>query len=674
MPGVSAEPRLRTPVKILIVEDSPEDRATMRIYLSEAGAAEGIRFEFVECGMGEAGLAACRADKPDCLLLDYGLPDMDAIEFLARLKADWGLVPVAVLVLTGSADRSLASHAYRADAQAYLPKRLIGPELMMQAVLAALDRFRLQTERQQIERALVDSEQRFRQIMEAAPSAMIITGLEGRIEMVNRETERMFGYGRAELLGQPIEMLLPTRLRGQKQLPSSADAEDPRARRTSPAQELFGLRRDGSEFQVHIGLNPIQMEAGHTEAGGKVVSSIVDISGRVLLEAKFRQAQKMEAVGRLTAGVAHDFNNLLQALMSGLELLLDEVRDRPLALQYGQVAFDAAERGGKLTHRLLAFSRQEMLVPRLVPLRPLLSNVEALLSHTFPANISLCIEPVPERWAVFADAAQLEAAVINLAVNARDAMAPSGGQLRISAFQSETPVIPGLPARRYTVVVADDEGHGMDTATLAQACEPFFTTKGLGGSGLGLSMVQGFARQSGGDVHITSAVGRGTRIEIWLPADDAVLPDGGRKPEGREPGEPDAAGPAISAPAVRKRRILLADDSQDTLVTVGAFLQTAGFDVTKFTDGTEALASLASGIRYDAVVADYAMPGLNGMDLLAQSRELVPNLPGLLITAYSDTNLRREIADVAILRKPFTRTDLTTAIHHLLSAETKPVP
>jgi CheY-like chemotaxis protein len=186
-------------------------------------------------------------------------------------------------------------------------------------------------------------------------------------------------------------------------------------------------------------------------------------------------------------------------------------------------------------------------------------------------------------------------------------------------------------------------------------------------------MVQGFARQSGGDVHITSAVGRGTRVEIWLPADKIERDEGARDADGRDAGE-HATRPGASAPAIQKRRILLADDTQDTLVTVGAFLQTAGFEVTKFSDGTEALASLASGVRYDAIVADYAMPGLNGMDLLAQSREIVPNLPGLIITAYGDTKLRDEIADVAILRKPFTRTELTMGVRRLLGADMRPAP
>ena len=646
-PARPAEPLPGAPVRVLIVEDSPEDRATMRIFLSEAGAAQGLGFEFLECGMGEDGLVACRTATPDCILLDYHLPDMDGIEFLARLKAEWDAVPVAVVMLTASANRSLARDAFQADVQEYLPKKLMGPEPLMRAVLSARDRFMLQSERRRIERALIANEDRFRRMMEAAPSAMIMTGAAGLIEMVNLETERMFGYRRAELIGQSIDILVPSRLRGQHHHHRSAYSADPRPRPMGNGHDLFAVRKDGTEFQITIGLNPIE-----ADDGPKVVSAIVDISARILLEAKFLQAQKMEAVGRLTAGVAHDFNNLLQALMGSLELMLDEVKDRPLAVEYGRIAYDAAVRGGKLTHRLLAFSRQQMLIPHAVGVRLLLANVEALLSRTFPPNIAVFIGATAGNCAVFADPTQLEAAVINLAVNARDAMGRSGGRLVLSAFESDTPAIPGLAARGYTVIVADDNGHGMDATTLAKAYEPFFTTKGLGGSGLGLSMVQGFARQSGGDVRIVSEEGRGCRVEIWLPSAKAVeasLPEPAR------------------LPAARKGRILLVDDTHDILVTIGAFLRSAGFEVTKCSNGIEALASVASGIAYDAIVTDYAMPGLNGMDLLAQVREIVPNLPGLIITGFSDAEQQLELADVTILRKPFTRVDLITAVQNLVS-------
>jgi PAS domain S-box-containing protein len=497
-----------------------------------------------------------------------------------------------------------------------------------------------------LNQTLAKNEERFRRVVEAAPNAIVMIGAGGQIEMVNTQAERMFDYPRAELLGQPVEMLLPARFRAQHPGLRSGFFAQPQSRAMGAGRDLFGLRRDGSEFQVEIGLNPIE-----TEEGAMVLSAIVDISARVQLEAQLRQALKMEAVGRLTAGVAHDFNNLLQALMGGLELLLDEVDDRPAALEYGRIAYAAAERGGQLTHRLLAFSRQQTLLPRVIPVRQLLEDVEGLIARTFEPNITLRIAPVPGGLAAFADAAQLEAAIINLAVNARDAM-KGGGQLVISAFEAAATAAMGLAAGRYAVLAVEDTGHGMDAATLAQACEPFFTTKGLDGSGLGLSMVQGFARQSGGDVQIQSSVGRGTRIEIWLPV---------------------AAPPEKMAEKLVQRqqyrgRILLVDDAPDVLVTVGAFLLNAGFEVTRVATGDEALARLLSGERFDAIITDYAMPGLNGIDLLLQAREIDAMLPGMIITGFSNPDLRLELDEVVILRKPFKRAELLERVHDIINS------
>lgn len=497
----------------------------------------------------------------------------------------------------------------------------------------------------QANEALSESEERFRRVVEAAPNAMVMIGTSGLIEMVNAQTEQYFGYARAEMLGRPVEMLLPVRFRQHHPNLRSGFFANPQSRPMGAGHDLFGMRRDGTEFQISIGLSPIE-----TEDGMKVLSAIVDISVRVHLEARLRQSQKLEAVGRLTAGVAHDFNNVLQALLGGLELMLDEVADRPVAVEYGELAYRAAQHGAQLTHRLLAFSRQQILSPRSVSLQQLLSDVEGLIGRTFAPNIALKLAPVAAGCAVIADAAQLEAAVINLAVNARDAMAASGGRLTISALDAIAPAAFELAPRPYTVVIVEDTGPGMDATVLAQAFEPFFSTKGPDGSGLGLSMVQGFARQSGGEVHIESAPGLGTRVEIWLPS--AAFPE-------VEPQAPIET-------SIQSGRILVVDDAPDVLVTVGAFLVKAGFHVTTVSSGDQALATLVSGTRFDAIVTDYAMPGLNGLDLLIQARELIPDLRGLIITGFSSPDLQQAIPDLIVLRKPFSRTDLVDAMRVLV--------
>ena len=488
------------------------------------------------------------------------------------------------------------------------------------------------------------NEARFRGVVEAAPNGIVMVDAAGAIEMVNAQAERMFGYARNEMLGRPIEMLLPERFRNGHPAQRTGFFTRPTSRPMGGGRDLYALRKDGSEFRVEIGLNPIE-----TEQGISVLSAIVDISARVKMEAQLRQSQKMEAVGRLTAGVAHDFNNLLQALGGSLELVQDEVADRPMALEYAQIAHRAALRGGELTNRLLAFSRQQVLKTRPVPIRKLLDDAEQLIGHLFDGNTEIVVLPGPVALSALADAAQLEAAIINLAVNARDAMTP-GGRLRISAYEAEADPAMALAPGRYTVIAVADTGAGMDEATLAQACEPFFSTKGLNGSGLGLSMVQGFARQSDGDVRIISAPGQGTTVEIWLQSATVL-----HAPPPPEPVRQQAHG-----------RVLLVDDAPDVLLTVGAFLRQAGLEVTRVENGDLAMARLLAGERFNAIVTDFAMPGLNGLDLLVQARELDPSMGGLIITGFSSPEMLRGLDHLVVLRKPFSRAELIEQVSQLI--------
>jgi PAS domain S-box-containing protein len=495
------------------------------------------------------------------------------------------------------------------------------------------------TELLRLNQTIAKNEARFRQVVEASPNGMVMINAAGLIEMVNTQTERLFGYTRAELLGHPIEMLLPLDYRARHPRLRDQFFDQPVARAMGTGSVLSALKRDGTEFEVEIALNPIE-----TEDGVMVLSAIVDISARVRLEAQLFQSQKMDAIGRVTAGVAHDFNNLLQVLSSSLDLLRDELDQATPAQQWIEVAQRAATRGGELTSRLLAFSRQQMLASQAVPVNTLLQDVRHLVAHLFETkqgeNNELVVEPGAAHLAVYADPGQLEAALINLVVNARDAM-PGGGRLRISAYETEAdPAI--VPPGRYVVISVADTGTGMDEATLALACEPFFTTKGVNGTGLGLSMVYGFARQSGGQVNIVSAPGEGTTVELWLPS----------------AGPPQAA--AKPAPPANELRghVLLIDDSPDVLLTVGSFLRQAGLAVTTMANGDVAVEELLKGSRFDALVTDLAMVGMNGLDVLEQAREIDPTMAGILITGFYGPDLHHGFDNVVVLRKPFNRAEL----------------
>ncbi len=381
----------------------------------------------------------------------------------------------------------------------------------------------------------------------------------------------------------------------------------------------------------------------------RLAGTVRDVTERNRLEAALRHGQKMEAIGRLAAGVAHDFNNILQAVIGSLDLVLDELPAGTSARQFTGTALDAALRGSHLTHHLLSYARKQILWPQPIDLVSFLPEIERLLARTLGPHIAIVLN-VRQLPRAQADPGELQTALLNLAINAAHAM-PKGGTLHIAADEERGPG-PGQPWVRITLA---DTGTGMDPATLAQAVEPFFTTKGLGGTGLGLSMVQGFAEQSGGTLRIDSAPGRGTVVQLRLPA--------AASPASRE-----VARPADKRPV--SGRILLVDDSTDVLVTVGAFLERAGYGVVRVEHGERALAVLAKDAEFDAMISDYAMPGLNGLDLIAQARLLKPGLPALVITGYAALCDGDAAEGTTVLHKPFQRHELLGALAGVMGRET----
>ena len=404
------------------------------------------------------------------------------------------------------------------------------------------------------------------------------------------------------------------------------------------------VRPGGATGWVQVHAQVVQAADG---TAFRMAGISLDVTERVLTEERMRQSQRVEAVGRLTAGVAHDFNNVLQALLGGLELAIDGAHDRPSIQAELDLALQAGQRGARLTSRLLSFSRQQDLRPTALDLSPLLKDLSRTLKRTLGHTITVCIEmeAVPR---VLADVAHLDSALLNLAINARDAM-PKGGTLRIEAFAADGQV----------VIAVTDTGEGMTPEVLAHACEPFFSTKGMKGSGLGLSMVHGFARQSGGELRIQSTLGQGTRMELCLPIAH----------------QPVVLAPVAKVPKIRGQgRVLVVDDDVDVGRITAVFLSTAGFDVVAVSNGNAALASLGANAAFDALVADYAMPGINGVDLVLEVRELHPVMPALIITGYNGAeDLARLPSDVVTLSKPFQREDLVRSVKKMIE-DTTPAP
>ncbi|MFL6844695.1 MAG: PAS domain-containing protein [Allosphingosinicella sp.] len=378
------------------------------------------------------------------------------------------------------------------------------------------------------------------------------------------------------------------------------------------------------------------------------------VAARETALAQLHEAQKLETIGQLTGGVAHDFNNLLTPIIGSLDLLRRRLGNDERAMRLVDGGLQAAGRAATLVQRLLAFARRQDLQPRSVNIAGLLEGMRDLIARSIGPNIEVSIETEPALPAARIDPNQFELAILNLAVNGRDAM-PSGGKLRIVADTVEVEERGRLAPGRYVRVAVVDTGVGMDSATLAHAVEPFYSTKGLGkGTGLGLSMVHGLAAQSGGALELTSSPGKGTRAEMWLPIGEG---------EAAVEGEPEREAPA----AVRPSTVLLVDDEELVRLGTADLLQDLGYQVVQAASGPEALRALRDG-GVDLLVTDYLMPAMSGVELAHEARRLHPGLPVLLVTGYSDI-AEGPGTELPRLTKPFRQLELARRVADLLRPE-----
>jgi PAS domain S-box-containing protein len=513
-------------------------------------------------------------------------------------------------------------------------------------------------------------DERFRQVVEFLPNAVVLVDASGQIQLVNTEAERAFGYPRTEMLGRSVEMLVPERFRGQHPLLRASFFADRYSRPMGVGRDLFARKKNGGEFPVEIGLNPIE-----TDDGPMVLACIVDVtthkrlvekleqktleltdtndrlrhemSERLKTEQQLRQAQKMEALGQITGGVAHDFNNLLTSVIGNLDMALHNfIREDTAKLL--RSALRSAERCARLASQLLAFGRRLPMNVRPVQLGALVTDLQDMLASILTPAIGLRLALAPDLWPVPADPTQIELALINLTLNARDAM-PSGGTLSIEArnLPADEPDRPddlNLGAD-YVALIVTDSGTGMSEEVRAHAFEPFFTTKDVGkGTGLGLSMVYGLSKQLGGMTRLMSSAGRGTSVTIYLPRAMAVL----ERPLATTSRE-------IAPPAPKSIRVLVVDDDDSVRDIAGAALRQAGYSVAEAKNAAEALAIIDRGDAIDLLVTDLVMPGMPGSVLAKEARLRRPGLAVMLMTGYPDEAADRDLAKhgYPVLRKPF---------------------
>ncbi|WP_245259062.1 PAS domain S-box protein [Salinarimonas rosea] len=504
---------------------------------------------------------------------------------------------------------------------------------------------------------------RLRSILDTAPDAIILIDERGRIESFSRAAERLFGYHAREVVGRNVAILMPHPYR------EAHDGYLERYRRTGE-RHIIGTGRLAKARRKDGGIFPIELSVGEVEIDGTRLFTgfIRDLTARRRMEQELRQAQKMEAVGQLTGGVAHDFNNLLTVILGNLEMLEMRVAD---ARQQDLVreAREAAELGAQLTERLLAFGRRQQLKPRPIAPRALLEDLAPLLRRTLGETIEVAIRAASDLRRTLVDPGQLQNALINLALNARDAM-PGGGRLLIEARCVDTRADDGRADPEvgqgcWVLLSVADTGTGMSRAVAERAFEPFFTTKEVGaGTGLGLSMVYGFVRQSQGHAVIDSTPGRGTTVHMYLPCADEA------------PEEDAPATAALGAYRASGETILVVEDQPRVRRLAVARLRELGYAVLEAPNGPAALECLADPAPIDLVLTDVVMPGgMTGDELAVRARALRPGVKVVLTSGFAEpAALRDGAADAGVfLKKPYTAFELGRVLRRTL-AGSEPSP
>jgi PAS domain S-box-containing protein len=747
-------------MRVLILEDRPEDAELMVRELRRHG--QEVTWERV---VGSKEFAS-RIDEPwDVILADHSLPEFDGARALAMLRAT--NLDVPFILVTGSLNEAGAVECIRMGADDFLLKDRLGR--LGAAVARAIDDRRLRAENRAAEAALRQNEQRLRDIIEASPNGILVTDDKGLIRFVNSHIEGIFGYPREELIGQPVEMLVPETRRAPHVAHRDGFTHAPSARRLGAGRDLMGRRKDGGVFPAEIGLSPFESAEGpmviasvvdvtervaaeralreseeryrslvdlspdgivvHVEGrvvfvnrallamlgyereedvlgrsvfeavlpenrefawqrlqarlagapaaprieekllradgsaletemmaapltfeGRHAVQVVVrDISERKQLQAQLLQAQKMEAMGKLAGGIAHDFNNLLQAVLSAAQSLQLDPADGAAVGAVRREIEEHVKRGAALTRQLLIFARREHVRREPRDLNTTLREIAAWLPRLLRENVALALELAEEPLPIEADRGQLEQVLMNLAVNAVDAM-PRGGRLTIRS---------GALDDEFVWFSVDDSGEGVPEELLPRIFEPFFTTKEPGrGSGLGLSVVHGIVADHGGRVEATSRPDEGTTIRVILPREASVAP---------APATPPAAGRTSRGGG---ERILLVEDNSAVRGLFQQILEHLGYEV-RAAGSAEEAAALPGEAGVDLLLTDLSLPGASGIELARTLRERWPALMVVVLSGYAGEDIRQSVATTERIRyvqKPVNMETLAREVRAALDA------
>ncbi len=501
----------------------------------------------------------------------------------------------------------------------------------------------------------------FEQFLEFVPDAIVGVGPGGRIVLVNRQAEDLFGFERDRLLGETIETLIPDRYRTLHSGHRDAYFEEPRMRSMGVGVELFAVRRDGTEFPVEVSLSHLELD-GETIATAAVrdISERAESEHEKALEDQLQRARRLESVGQLAGGIAHDFNNILGVIMNYAEFVADELDPGSQAHDDIEEIRRAAGRAAALTRQLLIFSRREVVKPEVLDMAQVVGELENLLRRALGERVELDVVLDEELWAVEADPGQMEQVLVNLSVNARDAM-PDGGRLLIEAENAELDeefayMHPDTAPGRYVRLKVSDTGTGMDAETTDRVFEPFYTTK-PDGTGLGLATVYGIVTGAGGRIDVYSEPGIGTTIKIHLPA-TAVVP---------------APSPPVRTErsAGRGEVVLVVEDEPDVRRMAERILTKGGYAVIGTARGAEAVEICGRTEQaIDLLLTDVIMPEMLGTELVEKARTERPDLRVIYMSGYSHEVLAPQAltdnAQSEFIEKPFNAQALLKAVRDLL--------
>jgi two-component system, cell cycle sensor histidine kinase and response regulator CckA len=621
---------------VLCVDDNEDALLSLRLLLT----LENFRVRQSSSG----AVALQLATEADVVVLDVQLPDMSGVEVCQRIKSDPSTRFVPVILVSGCFTRSEDKvEGFAGGGDVYLTKPVDPRELVGQ--IDALLRIR------QAEVTL----QQQAQIIDEIHDAVIGIDLDGRVTRWNRGAVRLFGHRADEILGESCAILTEP---GERSVFRDMLAE------CGPEGAEFEARmrkKSGTPFHVHCSFSPLHDSRGQVVG---LISCLGDITERKRLEEQYRQAQKMEAVGSLAGGIAHDFNNFLTVILGYCDLLLDKLPGGDSSRESIHRICQAGEQAAALTKQLLAFSRRQVMQMRVVNLNTLVRDYEKLFGRLLGEDVLLKSELDPKLRMVRVDPVQMQQVLMNLAMNARDAM-PQGGRLTISTRNvtlgdEAGAEHPELTTGEYVVLSVADTGRGIAKGTAARIFEPFFTTKEVGrGTGLGLSTVFGIVKQSGGAVEVRSIEGQGATFDVYLPA---------------------SAVQAIETAPAKKREeipsgnetVLLVEDEPAVRLLTANVLRTLGYEVIEAADGAEAVEAARNSKRpIDLMITDVIMPHLGGREAVEQIRATRPELRVLFVSGYTDDAIVRHgvlQAEMPFLHKPFTPPMLAKKVREILDA------